>query len=262
MSDVKILVATHKKYTMPNNSIYLPIHVGKKGKKELGYQGDDNGDNISDKNKNYCELTALYWAWKNIECDFIGLVHYRRYFTKKNFLNRIFSKDKFSSIIDKNDIENYLSQYEIILPIKRNYYIESIWSHYKHAHNIQDMIKVKSIIKKKYPEYIESFNTIMNQSRLHLYNMFIMKKEDLDRYCEWLFDILFELEKNIDIELYDDYQKRVFGFISERLFNVWVLHNNITAKYIPVIEMEDMKYSRKIIEFLKRKIRFKNLERK
>ena len=76
--DIKIIVATHKKYWMPSDDIYLPVHVGKKGKTDLGYQGDDTGDNISDKNTNYCELTGLYWAWKNLKADYKGLAHYRR----------------------------------------------------------------------------------------------------------------------------------------------------------------------------------------
>ena len=82
--DIKILVATHKKYDMPSEDIYLPIHVGREGKEDLGYQGDNQGENISLKNSNYCELTGLYWAWKNLQCDVIGLSHYRRYFTDKS----------------------------------------------------------------------------------------------------------------------------------------------------------------------------------
>ena len=71
--DIKILVATHKKYDMPSEDIYLPIHVGREGKEDLGYQGDNQGENISLKNSNYCELTGLYWAWKNLQWDFRGL---------------------------------------------------------------------------------------------------------------------------------------------------------------------------------------------
>ena len=74
--DIKILVATHKKYWMPEDDVYLPIHVGRAGKADLGYVGDNTGDNISSKNTNYCELTGLYWAWKNLKCDYIGSVSY------------------------------------------------------------------------------------------------------------------------------------------------------------------------------------------
>lgn len=78
--DIKILVAAHKKYWMPDDSVYLPIQVGAALHSALGYVPDNTGYNISDKNPNYCELTALYWAWKNLECEYIGLCHYRRYF--------------------------------------------------------------------------------------------------------------------------------------------------------------------------------------
>ena len=82
-----IVVATHKKYRMPKDPLYLPVHVGAEGKKDakgnpldFGYQKDNEGDNISIKNPRYCELTGIYWAWKNLDSDYIGLVHYRRYF--------------------------------------------------------------------------------------------------------------------------------------------------------------------------------------
>ena len=81
---IVMIVAAHKAYRMPEDPMYLPLHVGKAGKSlELGFQGDDTGDNISEKNPEYCELTGLYWAWKNLDADYIGLSHYRRYFRGK-----------------------------------------------------------------------------------------------------------------------------------------------------------------------------------
>lgn len=53
-----------QKYWMPDDSVYLPIQVGAALHPALGYVPDNTGYNISDKNPNYCELTALYWAWK------------------------------------------------------------------------------------------------------------------------------------------------------------------------------------------------------
>ena len=81
--DIKILIAMHKPYWHPDDPVYMPIHVGKKGKASIGLPGDDTGDNISDRNPAYCELTGVYWAWKNLKADYVGLVHYRRYFTHK-----------------------------------------------------------------------------------------------------------------------------------------------------------------------------------
>ena len=88
-------MAAHKLYWMPSDSVYMPIHVGREGKADLGYVGDNTGDNISAKNPNYCELTALYWAWKNLEADYVGLVHYRRYFTNKEVRNIEGKKQQF-----------------------------------------------------------------------------------------------------------------------------------------------------------------------
>ena len=70
---------------MAHNDVYMPLQVGKAlSDVDLGVQGDDEGDNISTKNPNYCELTGLYWAWKNLkDADYIGLAHYRRYFDFK-----------------------------------------------------------------------------------------------------------------------------------------------------------------------------------
>ena len=87
--DIKILVATHKDYFMPHDDgLYLPIKVGNAlSRLEGRFQGDDTGENISEKNPYYCELTALYWGWKNLNSDYIGLVHYRRHFCLKRIGN-------------------------------------------------------------------------------------------------------------------------------------------------------------------------------
>jgi hypothetical protein len=256
MKDLKIFVATHKKYKMPDENIYVPLHVGREGKEDLGYQGDNTKDNISIKNPNFCELTGLYWMWKNIECDYIGLSHYRRYFTNNNRLEIIKNKDnKYEQIINKSDAKEILKEYDIILPQKRNYYIETVWSHYSNAHSIKDLEETKRIISIKYPEFLGSFDKVMSGKKIHLYNMFVMKKRDFDNYCEWLFDILFELENRVDLSDYDSYQKRIYGFISERLFNVWVHRNELLVKELPVMSIEKVKWGTKILNFLFRKVK-------
>ena len=98
--NVKIIVATHKTYPMPNDKMYFPIQVGAEGKNNLGYQADNTGDNISKKNPYFCELTGLYWAWKNLDADYIGLAHYRRHFKGKNK-----SKNKFDMVLKENELE-------------------------------------------------------------------------------------------------------------------------------------------------------------
>ena len=145
---IKVIVATHKSYRMPLDNMYLPMHVGAENKKPLDYQGDNIGENISKKNAYYCELTGLYWAWKNLNADYIGLSHYRRHFA----INR--NRDKWNSIAGREDIEKLLKENSVILPQKRNYFIETTYQQYIHAHNHQDLDKTKEILTEFYPQYL------------------------------------------------------------------------------------------------------------
>ena len=250
--DLKILIAAHKKYWMPEDDVYMPLHVGAEGKEPLGYTPDNTGENISSKNPNYCELTGLYWAWKNMNCEYIGLCHYRRYFGKSTHTKDI--EKKKSAIFHRADYEKLLEKYDVILPVKRNYYIETVRSQYEHAHFKKDLDEVQKIIAEKYPGYADAFTAVMNRRTLHILNMFVMKKSYFDEYCTWLFDILFTLEKRIDISSYDAYEKRIFGFLSERLFNVWLERQNLKKVEVPVVFLENIDWPKKIRDFLKRKI--------
>lgn len=248
---IKIIVAAHKPYWMPTDPVYLPVQVGAEGKKDIGYTPDNTGENISAKNPHFCELTGLYWAWKNLDYDCIGLCHYRRYFGHKVRSNNL--EDKKRAIFTQADYDRLLSQYDVILPMKRNYYIETVRSQYEHAHYKKDLDKVEQIITEKYPDYSQAFITVMNRRKLHILNMFAMKKKLFDKYCNWLFDILFTLESEIDISSYSPYEARIYGFLSERLFNVWLEKQHLKEVEVPVIFLEQMNWPKKIIDFLGRK---------
>ena len=171
--NIKILVVAHKQCEIPKDDVYLPIQVGKVLHPDLnlGYQPDNDGENISEKNPYYSELTAIYWAWKNLKADYIGLVHYRRYLGMKH------GKDKWQCLLTKEEAQALCKEHDIILPQKRRYYIESLWSHYEHTHDISHLEKTKAIIAKDYPEYLPAFNEVMKRTWGHMFNMFIMKKE-------------------------------------------------------------------------------------
>ena len=248
MKKIKVLVATHKHYQMPKDDIYLPIQVGAQiNKNDLGFIKDNEGENISVKNPNYCELTALYWAWKNLDADYIGLAHYRRHFA----MNK--DKDKWKRVADRAFIEKQLESADIILPKPRNYYIETSYSQYVHAHHKEDLDYTRDIISEKYPSYIASYDKLMNSTKGHRFNMFIMKREIFDEYMTWMFDILFELENRLDISDYSDNDKRVFGFVSERLLDVWIDTNKYKYVELPVQYMEKQNWIVKGGRFIKRK---------
>ncbi len=249
--NITILIAAHKKYWMPAEDIYMPLHVGAEGKDPLPYTPDNTGDNISAKNPNYCELTGLYWAWKNLTADYIGLCHYRRYFGK-NVSTKDIEKKK-AAIFHRKDYEALLAKYDVILPRKRCYYIETVRSQYEHAHYKKDLDEVEKIIAEKYPGYSDAFERVMSRRSLHILNMFVMKKSLFDEYAAWLFDILFTLESRIDTSAYDPYEARIYGFLSERLFNVWLERQHLRKKEVSVVFLETVDWPKKIRDFLKRK---------
>ena len=254
MKDVKVIVATHKKYQMPTDKLYLPVHVGAEGKDSLGYQKDNEGKNISKKNPFFCELTGLYWAWKNLDAEYIGLAHYRRNFIHKK------GKDKFESVASKEYIDGMLDKADVILPKRRRLYIETIYSHYKHTMHIEPLDETRKIISEKCPEYLVYFDKKMRSRSGHMFNMCVMKKEILNDYCEWLFDILFELEKRIDPGQYSPFHARYLGRISERLLDVWIEKNGVKYVEVKVADMEGVNWKKKVFSFLRAKFTGKKYE--
>lgn len=246
--DCKIIIATHKPYWMPEEKMYIPVHVGAAGKANVGYVRDDTGENISEKNKNYCELTGLYWAWKNLKADYLGLVHYRRHFCKKGAKG-----ERRERVLTQEQLEFYLRKSEILLPYPRNYYIETNYNQYVHAHHQEDLDVTRQILAEKYPSYLGAFDESMKRTSGHRFNMFIMKRDKADAYCQWLFDVLFELERRLDISKYSEYDARVFGFVGERMLDVWLKTNQYAYTELPYIFMEKQNWLIKGGNFLRRK---------
>ena len=252
MKNIKIIVATHKKYQMPEDKMYIPVQVGAEGKEDLGYQKDNSGENISEKNPYFCELTGLYWAWKNLSADYVGLVHYRRHFSVNKKIPKSES-EKFKILLTEEQASEKLEKVDVILPKLRKYYIENLYSHYEHTMYIEPLDETRKIIEEKYPEYIEEFDKLHKRTSAHMFNMFVMKKEILNEYCTWLFDILFELEKRTDPSKYDSFHARFYGRVSELLLDVWINKNQIKYEEVKVIDMQNVNWVKKGISFLKAK---------
>ena len=249
MKDIKIIVAAHKQYQMPEDKMYLPLHVGSEGKNDIGYKKDNEGENISIKNPYYCELTGWYWAWKNLDADYIGLSHYRRYFAE---CNKIPSKEeeRFKNVLTCETASKILDNVDIILPTKRKYYIENIYDHYKKTMYIEPLDETRKILEEKYPEYLSEFDKLHKRTSAHLFNMFIMKKDKLNEYLTWLFDILFELEKRCDPSKYDSFHARYLGRVSERLLDVWINTKGYNYKEVKFMSIQKVDWWKKGTSFL------------
>ena len=254
MANVKILVCCHKKDVCATRDPYIPIHVGKKNTTvSLGIQEDDTGDNISEKNANYAELTGIYWAWKNIkEADVIGLCHYRRYFDfhnqcKQGFPYTLFGIDDFKdidlSIPDK--YINHVMKGKVIVAAPMHSY-QPIYMEYCRNHRSEDYRLLTKIVYETQPSYIiDAYHEVMLSNKLSPFNMFIMSRIDFDNYCNWLFELFNKVEENINLSHYNPDQSRVFGYMGERLLNVWIKAQSKSIIEKPVIIISNSPKPRK-----------------
>lgn len=241
--NIKLYVVCHKPSYVPENPYLYPIQVGVElAEKPLASMLHDNvGENISDRNKTYCELTAQYWAWKNEEADYYGFFHYRRYmaFDPKldkddgwgNIAYDRITEDAIKELkLNPETMKEIITQYDVISVQGRRYprikkggrpmdvYHEYGVAEFQHRKDLDITLK---ILGEKYPEFKAIADEYMKSAVVHECNMFIMKKEIYHQYCEWLFDILFEAEKQIDMTWYSVEEYRVMGYLAERLCGIY-----------------------------------------
>lgn len=206
-----IFVMAHKKVNISLNEEYIPIHVGRDGKEDLGYIGDNTGDNISDLNSFYGELTGMYWLWKNYSGDGnIGICHYRRFFINDR-----------GYMLREKDYDEILEEHDIITSpaIEEELPYIDYWAS---AHNKNDLMLERKVIEKIYPEYLQAFDECMNNKSHYFGNLMVTHYDLYNEYCEWLFNIFAELGEYLDLSGYDEYHRRIYGFLSEQLLMVWI----------------------------------------
>lgn len=209
--NVRIYTMTHKKFNPPEDAVYVPLQVGRARGGDLGYPGDDTGDNISDLNEFYGELTGLYWIWKNdADSDIIGICHYRRFFLNEK-----------GTLMTAEEYERVLSEYDVMTSnvISNGGTNEE---NFANAHDANDMKAVGRAIQKLYPNDYAAFRKVMEQESCCYANLMVTTRARCMEYCEWLFSILAETRGEIDLENRDLYHRRIFGFLSEVLLEVWV----------------------------------------
>ncbi len=208
--------------------------------------------NMAIMNKENFNAYCMYWLWKNNDSDYKGIVHYRRYFASPSLRKRL-SRNRFDRILSRQELEPLLANNNVILPSKRRYFIETIYSHYEHTHYVEQLRQTRNILKDMAPEYVDAWDTLMKQRSAHIFNMAIMNKENFNAYCEWLFPVLFEVTRRIDPVQYSAFHARYPGRISELLLNVWINANHISYKTVPTIYTEPMNWWNKGTSFLKAK---------
>ena len=227
-----VFVVAHKdiEYKLPNG--YMPILAGANKNSANIPLCDNTGDNISSKNSNYCELTAQYWVWKNYEpMNFVGFVHYRRFFFSSRYTNSL------DRILSAEELFSNLQNYQAVLP-EPLHLLQSIGEQYKKLHNADDLIKLRMAVNCVAPSYVDAFDSVMQRRTLFAYNMFVLPWDLYANYMTWLFAVLNEVEKHIEIDAYSQYDSRVFGFMSERLLNVWVEKNKVDYCCLPVAKTD------------------------
>ncbi len=244
--DIKIMVVCHKKAVTAKNDYLYPIQVGTSTSEEYfeDMLHDNMGENISNLNKYYAELTAQYWAWKNLDAEYYGLFHYRRYFSFRlvemekecwtdekglpvydRFYNRITDKALAEIHLDEKRMESIISGYDLIAPIPDEMEM-TVYQQYKESafHRIEDLDAAEDVIIELYPDYITDMHEYLNSKKAYFCNMFIMKKEIFKEYSQWLFAILEEVLKRRNYENYNIGEQRALAFLAERLFGIFYTH--------------------------------------
>lgn len=216
---IKLFIMTHKPFIPPEDPMYVPLHVGRANTADLGFLGDDTKNSISALNPYFCELTGMYWIWKNYrKADYIGICHYRRYLLNEQ--GCIFTESQLAPLL-----ENYDMLTTKLLTLTCSYY-----EGFGENHHRKDLITTREVLLEKYPAYTDTFDHLVHGPHTYFGNIFITSAKQYNLYCSWLFDILFEVQKRTDFTGYNDYEKRLFGFLSEFLQTVWITYHKLRVK--------------------------------
>lgn len=231
-----VLVAAHKAFKYESfGGSYKVIQVGSAGAKtRLPYLHDDVGENISAKNNTYCELTALYWGWKNLGSDIKGLCHYRRYLA-----HHWFAVNQKKNVLTDEELRQYLQKYDLLVSKPGYRTLELSW--YPMGCGLEHdrpYVYTKRAIHNICPEYLPAFECVYHGRFICPLNIVIGKSSVFDDYCLWLFSVAQEIERLLDED--GGVPPREIGFITERLLSVYIEKNkdSLKVKGFPVAQVD------------------------
>lgn len=240
--DIKLFVCCHQPCGVPNHPLLVPLQVGAAlaDGHFAGFLHDDAGENISDQNQSYCELTGQYWAWKNVEADYYGFFHYRRYLYPDQTAKRPYRIEAGPNLemLDKlrfSELEALIPKYDLILPKGENMYVP-VREHYACApfHHGEDLELAEQILLERCPEYLGAADRYLSGTACYFGNIFIMRKQVFFDYCQWLLPVLEEFDRRRDVSGYGEQERRVDGYLAERLLGVYcAFHQEHSALELP-----------------------------
>lgn len=244
---ISVFVATGCRIPFAIPEYCVPIEMGSDFRTQHleGYIQDNTGDNISSRNHEYCELTALYWGWKNSDAQIKGLCHYRRFFHASNKVHifpnyYIHGKDLLKSSPNREQVKSILQKADIILPIPYNPYPKTVRKNLEAYVYPKDIRNMEDILQLQYPAYFKTYCDIMERQRLPYCNMMIAPAKIYDRYCDWLFTLLDQIASRTDLTGYNRMHRRIYGYLAEVLLSVWVETQNLRAEYLNIAQIWDL----------------------
>ena len=232
MDRIKLFICCHQPSQVPKHPLLVPVQVGAALAQERfpGFLYDDDGENISEKNRSYCELTAQYWAWKNADADWYGFFHYRRFLAPEPNARKPYriEGDPTEALLDRlgyGSFAEIIGEYDLVAPLGEDMHI-SAREHYAAAahHHAGDLALVECILKERHPEMAAAAEKYLSCTMCLFGNIYIMRKPVFHDYCAWLFPILEEFDRRADVSAYGPQERRVNGYLAERLFGVWLTH--------------------------------------
>lgn len=258
VAEVKLFVCCHQPKAIPDHPLLIPVQVGAALAEERfpGFFQDDAGENISEKNRSYCELTAHYWAWKNIDADYCGFFHYRRYLYPDPAEKRLYlvEREPTPALLGKlgyGGFEALIRRYDLLLPKAEDMHL-SVREHYANArfHHRKDLELMERIVLERHPEMAGALEGYLSGTACYFGNIFIMRRELFHHFCGWLFPLLEEFDRRADVSGYDPGERRVDGYLSERLLGVYLAfwRDRLKVLELPRVQF----YSHR--EYLRRRI--------
>ncbi len=244
---IEIYDVLHKPYRIPDDDIYIPIQTGcaMPGCKIIGGNviRDDIGENISNRNLSYNVLCPMYWVWKNSKADYVGIIHYRRLFCLKTHKSweDVLSSEQAQRICEKNDI---------VFPKRRVYPFFTLKTHYLYSFkglkdtHANDLRVLRDVIKEFCPEYLPSYDKVLNRSWGHMFSVYMMRKNRFDEHCEFMFPILEECERRLKETRGD--LRRYIAALAEFLPDIWVEKNKYEYLELPLFMPEEPSYLKKL----------------